>query len=440
MFEEPTTPSLVDDATFLADLEALDDGLIHTTIRSSSAISRTLERPTLTQTPAAPRFVSNAGDVPIVLQPGSRRPLLDLFPAVPTPARLTPLARGATPAPHVGRPLRVPAPSSDSDAAPPLRRDETFDGFAEPAFRIEPNLRFLYHSVEHDRAAQQLLEAIARRDGVVVITAPSGMGKTLLCQAVADQLDSRTRRSCLPKPPAAFDRLVRTLLVDFGVLSDEEVAARSDAAELRETLRAFLASMDAEQAKAVIILDDAHHISPAVLVAIYALARELPRTLQIVLVGAPALAHLLAQPELQVLQETVARRVELGPLAAEEVPGYVMHHMHVASASPRIDFDDAALERLFALSYGVPRVVNQLCHRALTRAFAVSATTIDARILSDAAVDLGIDTQAGSPRWIRLAAIALLFALLTSVGASGAVWVFHDRVQAIVASWHATSP
>ena len=89
-------PSLVDDPSFLADLDVLDNGLIGTATVS--------------------RVVPSVAAAPIVLQPGSHRPLLDLFPLTPRVARIPPPSERATiAAPHPGRTLRVAAPAVDRE-------------------------------------------------------------------------------------------------------------------------------------------------------------------------------------------------------------------------------------------------------------------------------------------------------------------------------------
>lgn len=347
-------------------------------------------------------------DGPIVLQPGTRRPLLDLFPPVPT-------VRERHPARLARDPAATPHPPS------PLRRDETFYGFSEAAFAVEPDLRFLYHRVEHDRVMQQIVEAIARRDGLIVVTGPPGIGKTILCRAIGDQLDRRTLTSLVSAPPVSVDALVQKLLVDFGVLPREEVAHAVDPRERLRTLRSFLASLVSAQAHAVVILDDAQSVSAEVVAVLDELATETARALQIVLVGLPNLTL-----------GRVALRLRLGPLAADEVTGYVMHRVHIAATSPRIEFDDAALARLFDLSGGIPRLINQLCDRALTCAFERSASVIDVGTIATAAVRAGLATPYATLEPIPRVALAAGFVLLMAVGASASVLVFWHRVHLIL--------
>lgn len=417
MAEDLSKPSLADDPAFQAGLDDLDRGLADSTVPPPA---RPLRR--VATTPPSMR-VPSALDVPIVLQPGTRRPLLDLFPTNLTAAPPPPAQRRRVIEPV--EPVRPPAP----------RADETFYGFVEPPFGVEPDLRFLYHSVEHDRVMQQIVEAVARRDGLVVVTGAAGIGKTILCAAIRDQLDRRTLTSIVSAPVLSFGDLVKTLLADFGVVPREELEQVVESAERVEMLRSFLASLAALQANAVVIVDEARNLSADVLAALDGLAVQVPRTLQIILVGPPALTHLLERSELRVVNAHVAFRSTHGPLGADEVPGYVMHRVQIAAANPRIEFDDGAFARVFQVSLGVPRLVNQLCDRAVTRAFARSASVVDAAIIGAAAADLGLGSPDAQTEPIRPVTLAAGFVALMGVGAAAAVLVFWDRVQLILAAY-----
>jgi general secretion pathway protein A len=376
-----------------------------------------------------------------VIQPGSRRPLLDLFPLAPSADRpASPSTRGGA-APRLARPIRDAARHESFERGrPQLRSHDRFYGFVEPAFGLEPDLRFLYHSAEHDRAAQRVAEAVAQRSGLVVLTAPTGLGKTLLCLAIASALDRRTLWSIVSAPVASFDALVRTLLADLGVLSREELSRAADPAELAKRLRLSLASLASRQGTAVIMVDEAQDASPEVLTALHALAAGAPRSVQVVLVGQPALTRVLGRSELRAVDERVALRLELGALAADEVAGYVVHRVHVAAPSPRVEFDDRAFARVYEISGGVPRLVNQVCDRALAHAFESSATIVDSATVDAAADDLGIAPAFGRRETMRTAALALGFAALAAIGAGGAAWLFRDRVLVILQHWRALTP
>src|ERR1700676_463396 len=157
------------------------------------------------------------------------------------------------------RPRIRPSRTSESPT------DEALSGRPEQPFSLSTDPRFLYHSVAHDRAAQAMLDAIRRRDGVVVLTGELGVGKTILCRAVMEQLDRRTFTSLVADPFDGAEDLLKTILIDFGVISRDDVGhgrlARPSLAELSSVLRDFVMSLAPLQAFAVVIIDEAHRLS-----------------------------------------------------------------------------------------------------------------------------------------------------------------------------------
>jgi len=428
--------SLADDPRFAASLGDLDRGLESdekdATPTPAAPLRPPPSPPTRTPFEAAPL-------PPIVFQPGARRPLLDLFPPVP-------LAHERPPGPIVGtatgpRISRGPAKRSPQPAALDRPTYETFYGLNEKPFGLSTDPKFLYHSTSHDQVAQELLTAIRRHDGLVLVTGELGVGKTTLCRVIVEELDRRTLTSVVLDPPTSIDDLLQTVLVDFGVISREDLARAPQAATrgtLTATLKSFLESLNSLQASAVVIIDEAQHLPVDVLQQIPTIAEagDQSRTLQVVLVGQPTLTAMLKRSELRLLNEEVAVRSHLGPLAADEIVGYVMHRLGVAGNSPRVDFDDGAMARVHELSDGIPRVVNLLCDRALSRGFETSASVIDAALVDAAAEDLDlgptVSEARGLVRWL-LAAFALV--ALMSVGAGGALWVFRDTVARTLVQW-----
>jgi general secretion pathway protein A len=386
-----------------------------------------------TNKPAAPRLIRRR----IV-----RRRRVPAAGAAPARAPSLPVAPAPPPAAAAFPPLAPTAPVRDASVGPPY---ETFYGLTEKPFSLSTDPVFLYHSTAHDRTAQALLTSIGTRPGVVVITGPYGIGKTSLCRAVIEQLDRRTLTSFLVDPFLTVDDLLQTLLIDFGALSRDELAGgrQPSTDQLRDTLHSFLASLASLSAGAVVLVDDAQNLPVSVLDELRALAgiREGRRLLHVVLLGEPGLASMLKQEALRPLNAQVAVRSALGPLLPDEVGGYVMHRLGVVGNGSRVTFSEAALARIHELTGGVPRVVNLLCDRAMSRGYEASAGVIDVPQVNAAATDLDLSVPVvETPRTLRRAVEALAFMLLMLVGAGAALWVFRDDVRRTVVQWERVPP
>jgi general secretion pathway protein A len=360
-------------------------------------------------------------------QPSAPRRLLDLFP----------------PQPKIGRrrPARQPATARLAPVAPTY---EPFYGLAEKPFGLSTDPKFIYHSTSHDGVAQEILEALGRGDGMMVLTGEMGTGKTTLCRSLVERLGRRTVTSFITDPLASFDDLLKVVLADFGVVAREATAGGLAATgeELVAAAGDFAASLAPLQASAVIFIDEAQNMPADVLDRLSALAARSGgvRRVQVVLVGQPSLSSLLHRPECRSVERRVVSRSRLAPLTPDETMGYVAHRLAVAGPGARVEFNGAALAVLHEVTRGVPRFINLVCDRALTRGHEVAASVIDDAMIVSAAADLGLTAPAADRRWVARLALAVAFVLLVVAGAGAAAWVFRDEVSRLVTQWKGAPP
>lgn len=276
---------------------------------------------------------------------------------------------------------------------------EPFYGLREKPFSLSADPRFLFRSLAHGPAFDELHAGIRRREGLIVLTGEIGTGKTTLCRSVLQHLDRRTFAAFVADPFVSREDLLKTLLVQFGVISIGDLArgrfngaSRSD---LSYPLYEFLDSLVPLQAFAVVVIDEAQNLSLPLLEEIRVLS-ELERReklLQVVLVGQPELQANLRLPEMRQVDQRVSVRCELAPLDAAGVAGYVHHRLAVAGRGEgRAEFTHAAIEAIHEGSSGVPRLINRICDRALQRAFTSRTMQVDADCIWTATADLGLST------------------------------------------------
>jgi type II secretory pathway predicted ATPase ExeA len=80
---------------------------------------------------------------------------------------------------------------------------EPYYGLLDKPFSLSADPRFLYKSRSHAPAFENLLAAIRRREGLVVLTGDIGTGKTTLCRSVLAHLDRKTFGPGGPREAAA---------------------------------------------------------------------------------------------------------------------------------------------------------------------------------------------------------------------------------------------
>jgi type II secretory pathway predicted ATPase ExeA len=281
---------------------------------------------------------------------------------------------------------------------------ESYYGLREKPFSLSTDPRFLYKSAAHAGTFEDLLLAIRRREGLIVLTGDIGTGKTTLCKAVLEHLDRKTFTTFVPDPFVTREALLKMLLLDFGVMSiDDLKSGRMTGAshpDLSYPLYDFLKSLVPLQAFAVLIIDEAQNLSSALLEEIRILSDlESPdKLLQVVLVGQLELRAKLKQPEMRQLDQRVSARCSLEPLSRDGVAGYISHRLSVAGgAADRVHFSPDAIDAVFGVAGGTPRVVNLICDRALYRGHLARKNVIDLETVTQAIDDLGVGTLTPLP-------------------------------------------
>ena len=182
--------------------------------------------------------------------------------------------------------------------------------------------------------------AFAAAKVCLVLTGEIGTGKTTLCRAVLRNLGRKTYSSLVPDPFASREDLLKMLLIDFGVLSIQELTTgplrQASRTELGYLLSEFLGSL-APDDFAVVIIDEAQNLSLPLIEETRILSDTFGADgrLQIVFVGQPELRAKLKLPEMRQVDQRVCGYHRLAPLNRDAAAGYIQHRLLVAGAPPR---------------------------------------------------------------------------------------------------------
>lgn len=271
---------------------------------------------------------------------------------------------------------------------------QAFYGLAQRPFSLTSDPRFHFRSRSHARAIELLTFGLRRREGPLLITGDVGTGKTTLARALAAQTERRMPSAYVSHPLLAPEDLLRLLLQETGAVTARDAwegrLGGASRQELHDTLAEFLRASSTEDDAAVIVIDEAQSVPPAIvaeLLALESIEANEKRVLQLVLVGQAASGTATSLANRQVDQRVVTR-ARLLPLEREECGEYVAHRLLVASGHPLDIFSPRALDALYDLSGGVPRLVNLLCERALYEGALVGTRRIEPPMVERAVVAL----------------------------------------------------
>jgi general secretion pathway protein A len=289
----------------------------------------------------------------------------------------------------------------------------SFFGLNEKPFAITPDPRYLYLSERHAEALAHLLYGINEAGGFVQLTGEVGTGKTTIVRSLLAQTPKNAEIALILNPKMTAPEFLLTICEELGIgVPDSALGSLKD---LVDILSEYLLRAHAAGHRVVLVVDEAQNLSPEVLEQVRLLTNletNTQKLLQIILIGQPELRELLGRVELRQLAQRVTGRYHLNPLSHDETAAYVLHRLRVAGATTDI-FPPQALNAVFSLSQGVPRVINVICDRALLGAYSLDRHRVTASLVRSAAAE--VFGRRFTPDWLPWAVTAGIALLLSGV-------------------------
>ncbi|MEM8733086.1 MAG: AAA family ATPase [Planctomycetota bacterium] len=250
---------------------------------------------------------------------------------------------------------------------------------------------FYYPAETHQAAVLKLRYAIENRRACAMLCGPSGIGKSLLVEAIDRQLSPEFTPFChVVFPTLNSEQLIR-YVVDY--VCPESGDPRSETANDLVRFESFLHENMEKGRHAVVVIDEAHLLENANLLEPLRLLLNIGATQSpgeaawtLVLVGQPTL---LSQVERNLaLDERLSVKCMLNRFLPDETASYIQHRLIAAGATAERIFNAEAIERIHQVTEGVPRRINRLCDLALMVGFAEDQDSISAEIIDNVHNDL----------------------------------------------------
>jgi type II secretory pathway predicted ATPase ExeA len=240
---------------------------------------------------------------------------------------------------------------------------KSFFGLRQSPFGSSPDPK-LVMMMPHTREALAGLEyGIRFRKGIIVLTGEVGTGKTTLLRLAIDKLGStHTHFSYVFNPRLEILDFLEFVLTDFGL----EPATRTKAGMLQQ-LNRWLIECYRKQETCVILVDEAQNCTWELLEEIRLLTNletNSEKLVQVVLSGQPELETHLRKQDARQLRQRIAVWSRVYKLSQQETVEYIQTRLEMSGAEKPI-FTASAMQMVYELSGGIPRLINLLCDHAL---------------------------------------------------------------------------
>ena len=264
----------------------------------------------------------------------------------------------------------------------------SFLGLSREPFRMTPDPALVYMTNSHRETLAGLRYAILAEKGFALVTGDAGTGKTTIISRLRAYLPARVKVFLILNPVLQPDEFLEFLLIHFGV----ETIPPSKTRRLL-ILQDLLLQADRHGELPVLIIDEAHKLSPDILEEVRLLGNlETPakKLLQVVLVGQSELCDLLNRGDLRQLKQRFATRLRLNPLSAQETSEYIAFRWQGSGGVLPPPFTPEALALTARYSKGIPRLINAICDNALILMIAEGKSIVDERVVVPVCSDLDL--------------------------------------------------
>lgn len=217
---------------------------------------------------------------------------------------------------------------------------------------------------ESSKELSRRLNHIKDKRGIMLITGPPGVGKTLHIRAFHEKLNSNQYKTFYVAlstvSPLEFYRQLSFQL-------SGQISMRK--ANLFNCIQQSIKDMVLDHKKVpIIIFDEAHFLQSQNFHELQIISNfnmDSTDPCIFILVGQSHLQNKLLTPAYQSFNHRITLKFELFPFTKEETSLYINHQLNLAGVKEPI-FSENAIEAIYGSSGGTARIINKLCINAMT--------------------------------------------------------------------------
>lgn len=268
--------------------------------------------------------------------------------------------------------------------------DVELDASALP-FGISPNPLYLYQTAAIKTAIHKMRYTITRRQGLTCILGDVGYGKSTILRYVYTEFDAleRVEARLIPSPnfPSDFAFLK-------AVCSEFDLPVRRSLLDQQHELQEFLVKQLAEKKVVALFIDEGQRLNNKMLEVVRGMLNfetGEAKLVQIVISAQLDLRERLLGKDLKAIKSRIVMPTVLNPMTSEETRAMIEWRCQIAGID--VPFTDAAHERIYELTGGVPRDVLKVCGTAREMMDLLGLPAITDELVEGAATDESLKSE-----------------------------------------------
>jgi type II secretory pathway predicted ATPase ExeA/tetratricopeptide (TPR) repeat protein len=245
-------------------------------------------------------------------------------------------------------------------------------------FEFGPDPKFLWLGSKHKKVFTTLRYGILESNGFIVVIGDPGTGKSTLLNATAANLGSNIRFAKITDPG-----LNEMDFLNFAADAFEMKKPFKNKAEFLIQLGELVKNAGAQSKKVILAIDEAQRLTPEMLeqIRVFSNVETLGhKVVSYIFGGQTEFLDMVKQN--RALTQRIFLCHMLQPLTQSETGDYISHRLKVAGTEESI-FTAAAVQEVFRLSGGNPRLINILCDQALFRGYALDKKKIGPDLIKE---------------------------------------------------------
>jgi len=266
-----------------------------------------------------------------------------------------------------------------------LNRFLEFFGFQKDPFSDSLNLDFYFRTERNEQALFKMIMCVEHNISLGLVTAESGLGKSLLGQKLLVNLSEMKYQTALVLVTPGMSRANFLKELCFELTGDESIFDIRDSHTVLKHLQNEVIDLYERGKKSVVIIDEAHFLSSKSLHTLRTLSNiEVPdkKLITCILLAERNFLKRMKHSSYKSLESRMYIREMLLPLTRSEVEQYIKFRIVAANGSVEI-IDENVYDAVYEKTDGVCRRINKIMTLSFINAFFASQKRITSDIIKE---------------------------------------------------------